>query len=404
MLLRPYRDVLTTPGAAASEGLSLLARLPAGMTALLLVVLLERRTGTFAAGALVTAAVAVGAGASSPLRGRALDRHGARSLVGLSVANAGVTLALALLAAPGRLPLLAVLGLLQGASTPQVAAAMRLEWRRMLGTGTPRLATAYALEMSAHIATFVAGPLLATAGIALLGPRTTLLVAAAVTAAAGWAFARRTALRPLEPVHRARGLGSLRLPAVRSLVLVTALADLGMGIVDVTAIAAAAERGRPGLAGVLLAAFTVGSVLGGLLHGARTWTADPASRLAVILALFSAALVLLALRVPVGVLAVLLLLAGMPSAAQWSTTTLVLDAVTPDAGSEPFTWLSSANAAGIALGGVVAGLVVDAHGVAPAFLAAAAAAAAALLVTLVRRRTLTGSSAAGRAGAPRGGL
>jgi hypothetical protein len=85
-------------------------------------------------------------------------------------------------------------------------------------------------------------------------------------------------------------------------------------------------------------------------------------------------------------MAILLLLAGAPSAAQWATASVALDGVTPTGqGAEAATWLSSANAAGIALGGVVAGGLVERQGPSAAFVGAAALAIAAAVVVLVRR-------------------
>jgi len=90
-------------------------------------------------------------------------------------------------------------------------------------------------------------------------------------------------------------------------------------------------------------------------------------------------------------------LPGALSASAWITRSVALDAVAPAGGAaEAYTWLSSANAAGIALGSVLGGALVDAAGPAAALLAAATAAALAALAVAARRRTL----AAPPAGAP----
>ena len=46
---------------------------------------------------------------------------------------------------------------------------------------------------------------------------------------------------------------------------------VALGAVDVVAPAFATEHGQPGLAGVLIAACSFGSLLGGLAYGARSW-------------------------------------------------------------------------------------------------------------------------------------
>ena len=394
-VLTPYRAVLAAPGARRLVLTSLGARLSFGLFDLALVVLVERETGSFAVAGLAVGAHAAGIGVTAPLRGRLLDRYGARRVLPPLV---GVhALSVAALAVAGSAGLMVALAALAGVAVPPLVAAMRLEWQRMLGVGSPPLATAYAFETTAQIGVFLVGPLVAAAGLALVGPEAPLLASAVLVAGFGLRFARiaETAPHPTRP--RVRGLGSIRLRGVRTLVLATVLADAALGTVDVAVIAFATERGQEAAAGVLLALFTTGAVIGGTAYGARDWRTPPLRRLAAVLAAFAAALLALALAGSLAVLAVLLLLAGAPSAAQWATASVALDGVTPTGqGAEAATWLSSANAAGIALGGVVAGLLVERQGPPAAFFAAAGLAAAAALVVLARRPAMSAFEAPAR--------
>ena len=69
-----------------------------------------------------------------------------------------------------------------------------------------------------------------------------------------------------------------------------------------------------------------------------------------------------------------------------ATTSVALDGVTPAGqGAEAATWLSSANAGGIALGGVIAGALIEKEGTTAAFVGAGGLATAAALVVLARR-------------------
>ena len=256
----------------------------------------------------------------------------------------------------------------------------------MLAIGSPELATAYAFETTAQIAVFVAGPLIAAAGLALAGPEAPLLASAVLVAGFGLRFARIAKAVPDLEHPRARGLGVIRRGGMRTLVLAIVLADAALGIVGVAVIAFATERGEEAAAGVLLALNTAGAVAGGTVYGARRWETPPMRRLPAVLAAFAGALLALSFAESFAVLAVLLVVAGAPSAAQWATTSVALDDVTPAGqGAEAATWLSSVNAAEIALGGVTAGVLVEREGTAAAFAGAAGLAAAAALVVLVRR-------------------
>jgi MFS family permease len=381
--LGAYRAVLTTPGAARLVAASLPARLSFGLFDLALVLLIERATGSFATAGLAIGLHAVGVAVTAPQRGRLLDRFGARRVLPpIAAVNAAAIAALPL--TDDEVVAIA-LATLAGVSAPPFVAAMRLEWQRLLGIGSPRLATAYAFETAAQISVFVAGPLLAAGGIALAGPAAPLLASAALSLGFGVRFARLARAVPAPDRTPVRGLGSLRIGGVRTLVVATLLGDTALGIVDVAVIAFAAERGSDAAGGVLLALFTGGAVAGAALYGAREWRGPALRRLPAVLGIYAVALAALALPHSIALFGALLLLAGAPSAAQWATAQVALDDVTPPGqGAEGATWLSSANAAGIAAGGFVAGVLVEGPGTDSAFLAGAAMAAVAALLVLAR--------------------
>ena len=190
------------------------------------------------------------------------------------------------------------------------------------------------------------------------------------------------------PDH-AHGRSPIRLPGVLTLVLATLLADTALGSVDVTLIAFSNLRGSPAAGGILLALFAGGSVLGALAFGARNWPGSPSAQLAAITATATVAMTPLALADSILVIAPLAALAGAPSAAQWAASSVALDRASGGAaGAEAYTWLSTANAVGIALGSAVAGACVEAWGTPSAFLAGCAATALATALLIARRFTI----------------
>jgi len=384
-VLAPYVSVLGVPGARRLVLASLGGRLSFGLFDLALIVLVERTTGSFALAGLAAGVHGAGIGLTAPMRGRLLDRFGARRVLPPLTCAHALSVA-ALPAVAGSAAAVVVLAALAGVTVPPLVAAMRLEWQRMLGIGSQRLATAYAFETTAQIAVFLVGPLVAAGGLALIGPEAPLLAAALLVAVFGLRFARIAEAEPHPSRPHLRGLGAIRHTGVRTLMAATVLADAALGIVGVTVIAFASERGSDAAGGVLLALFTAGAVIGGTVYGARAWRTPPMPRLVAVLATFGAALLALALADSLAALAVLLLLAGAPSAAQWATTSVALDGFTPAGqGAEAATWLSSANAAGVAFGSILAGALVERQGTSAAFGAAGALAIAAALAVLAAR-------------------
>jgi predicted MFS family arabinose efflux permease len=387
-VLGAYRPLFQSSEARRLVAASLTGRLPIALFDLPLILLAQQVSGSFAVAGI---AVGVHAGAiaiSAPFRGRLVDRRGARTaLPPLVVANALAIGALPLAAGLDAAWLIVVVAGIEGVTAPPIVASMRLEWQRLLGREDERLAQAYAFESVAQVSLFVVGSLLAAAAIALVGASAALAVTAAIALVGGLAFAllARTGAQP--PVESRSRLGPVRIRGVRTLAIATALADVGLGTVDVAVVAFAQQRGESAAAGVLLAIFAASSLIAGALYGARRWRSPPERRVAILLGLTGATLILLAAADSLLVLGLLLIVAGIPSTAQWATMSLALDRVAPpDSGAEAYNWLSSANAAGVALGGVIAGVAIEVSGTTAAFLAGAGVVLVAAVFTIARRR------------------
>ena len=124
-----------------------------------------------------------------------------------------------------------------------------------------------------------------------------------------------------------------------------------LGAVDVSAPALATEHGQPDLAGVLVAACSFGSLLGGLAYGARSWNAPATRRLFACAAAFAAMLVLPALAPTTAAAVAGLLIAGAPMGATLTTAYLLAgDLVPEDRTTVGFSLLTLALNAGAAAG------------------------------------------------------
>jgi predicted MFS family arabinose efflux permease len=387
-LLGRYGPLFTSARARRLVATSLSARLAVGILGLPMILTVRDATGSYAAAGLVSGAWSVGVAVSSPLRGRLVDRRGSRrALPPLALVSAAALAALPLVGETGSVWALAPVAALSGLAIPPFVASMRVEWQGLLGEAHPRLTQAYAFESSVQVAMFVIGPLIAAVGVALAGPGATLAASAALMLAGGLAFASQAAVEP--GADHAPGLSPIRLPGVLTLVLATLLADTALGVADVTLIAFADVQGSPEIGGVLIALFAGGSVVGGLTFGARNWPGSPSRQLATITAAASLAMAPLALAGSLLAAAPLALLAGVPGAAQWAAASLALDRASGgSAGAEAYTWLSTANAIGIAVGSTAAGALVEASGPSLAFLAGCAATAAAAAFLIARRSTI----------------
>jgi len=384
--------IASAPGALRLFALSIVARVPLTMLSIALLVHAQHLTGSFAAAGIVAGAYAVAVGVGGPVLGQLVDRRGqTATLLGSAAASAGLLGAVAVL--PAGAPFVALVGLAAaiGLATPPLGACLRTLLPGLLpDAGAVR--AAYAVEATASELTWVSGPPLALGLGALWSTGGALLFAAAVLLVGTSAFAVQPTSRAWQPdraAARSRG-GSLRAPAMRTLVIVLVAVGALFGAVEVAVAAAADGLGAAPAAGPLLGIWGAGSLLGGMLAVRLGGGAHSAAGLSLVLAALTAGhLLLVPAAGSVLALAAVLLLAGAAIAPTYATVYAMVDRAAPEGtATEAFAWLATAVAIGASSGSALAGALADGAGPAAAFALAGGAGAIALLATALRSSTL----------------
>jgi MFS family permease len=390
--MRRYGELLRVPHVAALVASTLLARLPIGINGLAVVLFLRHETGSFAIAGGVVGGLAAGAGLGAPVIGRLVDRLGAWVLLPLAVTHA-VVLGLLVLGGKTGAPTLALVaaGLVAGASVPPTSSVQRTLWPLLLGERVDLRQAAFALDSVGIEVLFIAGPLLTGVIAAVASPEAALGVSAAAVLAGTIAFLAQPIVR--EAVRGSGGgerdwAGALRSPGVRTIVLTSIPAGIGLGMCEVALPAFSYEQGAAQRAGLLLAIWSAGSAVGGLLYGAMHRPDLQRVHIAVAL-LLPLTLIPLAAAPTLLVMGLLVIPAGLFIAPLLATRNEMIGWVAPpDARTEAYTWPQTAFVGGIAIGAAVAGGIVEASGASPAFLVAAAVAALGAVLAVVRRRTI----------------
>lgn len=372
---------------------SLLTRLPIGVNGLATILFLRDRTGSYAVAGAAAGALALGAGLGAPIGARLVDRFGPRALAALAVAHAGGLIGLLALGyANASAPALLPAALVTGIALPPTSSVMRALYPRLTGGDSALVQSAFALDSVLTETVFIAGPLLTALLVATIAPAAALVLSAA--AVAGGVVAFLAALPPAEEpdaeaVAPSR-LGALRAPGIQTLVLSMLPVGFAFGALEVGIPAFATDRGRPELAGVLIAIWSVGSVAGGLVYGARTRRTSLALvhlRVALVLPLGFVPLIIGGTPVT---MALLVIPAGIFIAPLIATRNELAGRVAPPGSTtEALTWPLTALVGGVSLGAAAAGGLVEAGGWRAAVVAAVAAAGVGAMVALARRGTLT---------------
>ncbi|EYR63360.1 major facilitator transporter [Actinotalea ferrariae CF5-4] len=391
-MLQPYRTVLSRPGTLAFSAAGVVARMPMSMVAIGIVLMVSDLYGSYGLAGQVAAAHVVAHAVCAPQLARLVDRHGQARVMRPAVTFAAASLAalVAVASVGGPVPLLFLTAALSGATAGSVGALVRARWSHALDD--PReVHTAYSLESALDELVFVVGPIVVTLLATTLAPQSGLVLPVVAMLLGGLAFLAQRRTEPPTALHDVSGG---RLDVLRSagmIVLVVVFVAMGaiFGATDVATVAFAEEQGRKGLAGVVLAAFALGSLLSGLGYGVRHWVAPLWRRFVLSVVLLALGVSLFFVVESLLALAAVMFVTGFAIAPSLITGNgLVQELVAPGRLTEGLTWVSTALGAGVAVGASVGGALIDRDGASGGFLVVVAAAVTAVVAALAGSRTL----------------
>lgn len=390
--LADFRAALTTPGARTPVLTSLLARMPIAMVGLSLLLYVQRETGSFTIAGFVSAGSLIGVAIGAVAQGRIMDRLGPTKplLIASALFIATVTAVIIAVEAGQGGPALVALGWLIGLTEPMVGSASRALWTHLLPAGPIRHA-AFAYEAISLEVFFILGPALAGILIAAPWSGTGLVFSAACMVVGGVGFALTAAVRAVRPAPNRGGhlLGALATPGMRTVALAALGFGVTVGFVEVAIPAAATNAGHAPLGGVMLAAWSLTSVVFGVYYATRPWPKRMGLRLPFLLGMFALFVAPLALTSNLLGLAALSLVAGMWITPQSTTHSTAIELVAPEGtATEAFGWIVTSVTLGLAGGQSASGYLVEHVGVWSAFIAASVAGLLIAGLVVARRHTI----------------
>ncbi|WP_067498954.1 MFS transporter [Actinoplanes sp. TFC3] len=372
---------------------SVLAR--AHLTALpvSLTFLLPGWAGSYTAVGVVSALLGVGQAIAGPVRGRIADRGSAGKVLTVTGLGYGAGLAGLVLVTllPGRLwPLALPISFAAGLLSPPTSQIARAIWARVGDEKARR--TLYAMDATGNQLVSILGPLVAASIVAVTGGATATATCAVLAVAGALGFAlviRRAGVDRVglpDRVTAGRQRSLLRSPAFVRALFVPFFLIVAQFAVTLSVVAWAAQRGTPGLAGVLEAVFGVGSLAGGVLLIRRAGRSGRGLTIAAMAAGLGLTALLLPpaqTSTPVWLLAAVLALTGTAAAPSFALGFARIGDVAPPARrAEAFGWVAAATTGGVGLALPVIGQLMDHIGPSGAVAAGAAGALAAFLLTL----------------------
>jgi len=355
----------------------LTARFPNGMTSLAILLHIEQMTGSYGAAGLVLAATSVGQAVSGPVTSRWMGVWGIRRVLTLTTAVCAAAIVV-LAMVPMELPGYMALGLLAGLSTPPVQSAVRTLYPKLVTSR--QLTPLFSLDASLQEIIWVLAPVVITLVATQAGTVPGLLLIVVFLIGGGAWFILSPEVGRVRIPRSRRGFGKvLAKPAV---VLATVVGFLLIGACAAVEAGVVATFGHDGLeAGLVLAVFSIGSLIGGLSFGhipIGPWA------MARRLAITAVGLTLTVLSLTVWWLGASLFVAGIGLAPALAVMfAMTAASVKFSETAEAYGWIGTGQLIGAAAGSAVAGFLIDGVGAIGAFWAGAAFAAVGVVVAAV---------------------
>ncbi|WP_328994550.1 MFS transporter [Kribbella sp. NBC_01245] len=358
------------PGAGAFFAAGILGRMPISMLGLGTVILIARESGSYGLAGAVSGVAVVAGALTGPIQGRLVDRWGQRLLLltGSVVCTLALFALLIAVRADAPVWLLYVVSFVAGGTRPQVGSFVRARWTHLLGRGRA-LQTAFALEAVGDEVVFIVGPVLVTALATQVSPYVALIVAGVLGLVGTLWLA---ALRGSDPPGRGANNGEERAPLPWLSLLLLSIIGLGLGATlgsaEVVTVAFTDELGKPGMSGVVLAVWALGSMLAGLWYGSVHWRAPVERRLLIGTITLAITLAPLPWVNSILLVGVVLFVVGLSIAPTMvAVTACVEEWVPPERLTEAITWTVTGLLLGVAPGNALAGHAVDRYGSSDAY-------------------------------------
>lgn len=361
--LARYATLLERPDLRRTVVASVIGRLPIGILGLAILLATQAATGSFGQAGAVAACYLAGLAAMAPVLGRLIDRIGPARILLVCAAAFPATL----VALVGTLRLGApawstfALAVLAGASFPPITVCLRTFLRRRLADEA-QLAAAYSLESVLIEIIFIVGPMLVALFVAYLSAGAAVLFAAACGLAGTLLFLRSPALAQwrIEHRHAPSLIGPLSVRGFAPLLAVILAYSGAFGLLEIGVTAYAAEIGKPALAGLILGLMSVGSALGGLAYGSRSWRPPLPRQFALMLLLMGIGIAVLGVVGNVALFVALGVVAGVVMAPALIIQSMLVARIAPaQYATEAFTWSTSCLLTGVGLGLAAGGILLE---------------------------------------------
>lgn len=357
-----YSSLLKTPGVSRIIAAQLLARFPFGMLSLAFLLHIEHVHHSYGAAGLVLGAMSIGQAIAGPMTSRLMGVLGMRVVLWTTLILCAVAVAaIGVLVMP--IPVTMAVAFFAGLSMPPIQPAVRTIYPKMVNSR--QLTPLFSLDASAQEIIWIAGPVAITFVATQIGTVQGILMSVAIMLLGGlWFISSPEVGRVRIPRSKRRfGVVLARPPVLLATVvgflLIGSCAAIEAGVV------ANFGEGSP-FAGIVLAIWSLGSLVGGLAFGhvpIGPWAT--ARRMFIV---FVGVVISTFMLGSWWGLSLTLIIAGLGIAPALAVLFAIVSAsVKFSDTAEAYGWVGTGQLIGAALGSALAGFLIDGNGAIGAF-------------------------------------
>lgn len=378
-MLTPYLRIFRVPGSLAFVSAGFVSRLPMSMTSLATVLLISLRTKEYTIAGLITAMGALISAFISPRWSAAADRHGQNWVLKRHLPIYVTSLLIFVFLVETSAPKWSwfITWAINAAAWNQSGAMIRRRWHHLLGEDKDALHTAWSLESVLDEVVFIIGPVLATMLATQVHPTAGLLaIAIIITVGVLWLMTLTETEPPIMEKAEDHGVAPIiRIPGVFPIMITMFFLGSYFVAIELVTVAFAAEEGHRSLTGLVLATWSLGSGLSGVLFGAIKWKGHTLDRF--VFAVVALAVLTLPLLVIDNLIwfTISLFFQGWAISPSIIAGYSVVERLVPENRvTEAISWAVTGIVLGSALTAAIAGRLIDLLGAQPTFTLAVAAA------------------------------
>jgi MFS family permease len=387
-MLSKYRQVFAGNSAWRFSTAGFIARLPISMVGIGVLMYVEAERGSYAIAGAISGSISIAAAIGGPLSSRLIDKLGQHRVLPIQILIIAISSIALVVLIPSNVPApyLFIFSIASGLAYPSIGALVRSRWTALLVSG-PILLTAFSIESIIDELIFIVGPTIAATTSVKIHPAAPQVIGIFLLAGGGlWLASMRSSEPPVNTQPGKPGKPVILQNGLIYLWGVHIASGVFFGAVETSIIAYTKIAGKPIYGGIVIALWSFGSLIGGVVYGGMHFKSPLHKQLIVVSFLLVPATAAMVFVNSIFMLALLTIAAGIGVSPLLIASAAITQRRSPiGCTTEAIASMYAGIGLGFAFALAMAGWLIDNRGTSYAFALGALAALVTFAITIIGR-------------------